>query len=211
MKSQIMNLVTMMVIPAALLAFTSCSSTSEPQTEPSYSPVENSPNLTETGRGGVVLEAAKSEFTVESISVGDRTVSLRSADGSLSNVECGPEVRNFDQLKVGDRVTATLVESLAVRLIKGDDVPAGAATTSAVIRSPTGAKPGGKILDTVGFTAKVLSVDVPNRQVILQTADGKSEPVKVGPEIDLANIKAGDHVGVRATRAFAITVKAPEK
>jgi hypothetical protein len=31
--------------------------------------------------------------------------------------------------------------------------------------------------------------------------------VDVGPDINLANISPGDHVGVRATRAFAITVK----
>jgi hypothetical protein len=211
MKIKIINLAAMMVVSTTLLAITSCSSTSEPQTEANYSAPENSQDLSETGRGGVVLETSKAEFSVESINASDRTVGLRHADGSLSTVECGPEVRNFDQIKIGDRVTATLAESVAVGLIKGDEVPIGAATTSAVVRSPTGAKPSGKIVDTVGFTAKVLSVDIPNRQVILQTADGDSESVKVGPEIDLSNIAPGDHVGVRATRAFAITVKAPEK
>ncbi|HWD92227.1 MAG TPA: hypothetical protein VG938_07750 [Verrucomicrobiae bacterium] len=206
-----MSLATMLVIPAAPLAITSCSSNSEPQTEASYPAAEKSPDLTETGRGGVVLQAAKSEFLVESVNPADRTVKLWHADGSLSTVECGPEVRNFDQIKAGDHVTATLAESLAVRLIKGDEVPTGAATTSAVIRSPEGAKPGGEVVDTVGFTAKVLSVDAARRQVTLQTADNNSEVVKVGPDIDLTNISPGDHVGVRATRAFAITVKSAEK
>ena len=207
MKTKTMKFATMMAPMAALLACISCSSTPEPQTEAKYSAVEDSPSLTETGRGGVVLEAAKAVFTVESVNAVDRTVKLRRSDGKLTTIECGPEVRNFDQIEVGDRVTATVAASLALSLMKGDDVPTGAATTTAVVRSEAGAKPGGKIVDTVGFTAKVLSVDVPSRQVTLQTTDGENETVKVGPEIDLTNINAGDHVGVRATRAFAITVK----
>jgi len=196
----------LMMMPAALLGFTSCSSTPEQKTEANYSPIEDSTTLTETGRAGVEIDAMNAVYTVDSIKPADRTVVLRERDGSLTAVECGPEVRNFDQIKVGDRVTATVAQSLAVHLVKGDSVPLGAGTTTAVVRSPEGAKPGGKIVDTVAFTARIMGVDVPNRRVTLQTADGEKETVKVGPDIDLANIKPGDHVGVRATRAFAITV-----
>jgi hypothetical protein len=205
MKNKTMKF-TMMMMPAALLGFTSCSSTPEQKTEAVYSPIENSQTLSETGRGGLELQAMKAVYIVDSIKASDRIVVLRERDGSLSAIQCGPEVRNFDQIKVGDRVTATVAQSVAVHLVKGDSVPLGAGTTTAVVRSPEGAKPGGKIVDTVAFTARVTGVDVLNRKVTLQTADGEKETVKVGPDIDLANVKAGDHVGVRATRAFAITV-----
>jgi hypothetical protein len=211
MKTKTMEFATMMAMTASLLACSSCSSTPEEKTEAKYSAVEDSPTLTETGRGGVVLEAAEVVFTVESVNATDRTVKLRRSDGKVRTIECDPEVRNFDKIQVGDRVTATVAESLALALMKGDDVPVGASTTTAIVRSSPGAKPGGKIVDTVGFTAKVLSVDVTTRLVTLETADGDNETVKVGPDIDLANISAGDHVGVRATRALAISVKEEKK
>ena len=210
MKNKMIKFATLMAIPAGWLAVTSCSSTSEPKTEAKYSEID-SPTLSATGRGGVVLQADRSTFTVEGVDASDRTVKLRDSDGNLAVVECGPEVRNFDQIKEGDKVTATVAESLAIRLIKGDDVPTGAATTTAMVRSPMGAKPGGKMVDTVGFTAKILSVDAARREVTLQKMDGGKQTVKVDSDVDLANINPGDHVGVRATRAFAISVTAPEK
>src|SRR5947209_7020218 len=102
MKNKTKKFVSMMVIPAALLAVTSCSSTSEPKTEAKYSDID-SPKLSETGRGGVVIEAAKSVYTVESVDAGERTVKLRDSDGSVATIECGQEVRNFDQIKAGDK------------------------------------------------------------------------------------------------------------
>ena len=66
------------------------------------------------------------------------------------------------------------------------------------------------MVDTVGFTAKVMSVDKLNREVTLQMADGKTQTVKVGPDIKLSHIKPGNDVGVRLTRAFMIAVTTPE-
>jgi len=147
--------------------------------------------------------------TVQSINAADRTVVLQRPDGSVTTYECSPEVRNFDQIKVGDQVTATAAEELALALIKGG-VPPAAGTASAIVRSPLGAKPGGKIVDTVAFTAKVMSVNAMGREVTLQMPDGQNKTVKVGPDINLANVNPGDDVGVRLTRALAISVKEPK-
>src|SRR5208283_388317 len=206
MKKKMLKLAATVVVPAALLALASCSSTSNTQTENM-----NAPSMPEGVRGGVVLDAMTATATVQSINPADRTVVLQYPDGSVSTYECGSEVRNFDQIKVGDQVTATVAESVAIGLMKGGSVPIGAGTSSAIVRAPLGAKPGGKIVDTVGFTAKVVSVDTQNRKVTLQTVDGQTQTVKVGPDINLANINPGDDVGVRVTRAFAIAVTPPAK
>jgi hypothetical protein len=92
--------------------------------------------------------------------------------------------------------------------MKGGGVPTGEGTSSAIVRAPLGGKPGGRVVDTVGFIAKVVSVDTANRQVTLRTADGTNQTVKVGPDINLANVNPGDDVGVRMTRAIAISVTA---
>lgn len=204
MKTKTLKLAALLVVPAALLACAGCSSTPTSQTE-----TMNAVSMPEGVRGGVVLDAVTSTATVQSINPADRSVVLLHPDGSLTTYECGQEVRNFDQIKVGDHVTATVAESVALGLMKGGSVPIGAGTSSAMVRAPLGAKPGGKIVDTVGFTAKVMSVDVQNRKITLQTVDGQAQTVKVGPDIKLANIKPGDDVGVRVTRAFAISVTPP--
>jgi hypothetical protein len=204
MKNKSLKLAAMLAVPAALLACTGCSSTTQSQTE-----TMNAVALPEGVRGGVVLDAVTSTATVQSINPADRSVVLLHPDGSLTTYECGPEVRNFDQIKVGDQVKATVAESVALGLMKGGTVPIGSGTSSAMVRAPLGAKPGGKIVDTVGFTAKVMSVDVQNRKVTLQTVDGQNQTVKVSPDINLANVKPGDDVGVRVTRAFAISVTPP--
>ena len=206
MKKKLLKLAAMMLVPAALLACTGCSSTPN---KSACNATCNAALPSDVLRGGVVLDAVTATATVQSINAADRTVTLQLSDGSLTTYECGPDVRNFDQIKVGDQVTATVAESLAIGLMKGGSVPIGAGTSSAIVRAPLGAKPGGKIVDTVGFIARVVSVDAQNRKVTLQTVDGQAQTMKVGPDINLANVKPGDDVGVRVTRAFAISVTPP--
>jgi hypothetical protein len=197
MKTKIIIKCTIVVLlPVAMLALTSCSSTKNDQADEI--------------RGGVVLDAVTGTATVTAVNAADRTVTLQRPDGSSKTLECGPEVRNFDQIKVGDQVTATAVDEVAVVLMKGD-VPPVAGSTTAIVRAPLGSKPGGEIVHTIGFTAKVVSVDKDKREVGLEMADGTTKKVKVGPNIDLNNVKVGDDVGVRVTRAFAIDVTAPQK
>lgn len=206
MKNKLIKLATTLVIPAILpVLLTSCSSTPKSETAADSSASASGPEI---ARGGIVVDAITGTATVQSVNAADRTVVLKHPDGSTTTYECGPDVRNFDQIKVGDQVTATLAESVAVVLIKGG-VPPVSGSASAIVRAPLGAKPGGRIVNTEGFTARVLDVDYPGRVVTLQTADGKKKTVKVGPDVNLGNVNPGDDVGVKVTRAFAISVQSP--
>ena len=118
MKKIILKLGAMMVIPAALLVFTSCSSTPKPQTA-----------APEAMRGGAVIDTASAIATVKSVDASNRTVVLERPDGSLITYECGPDVINFDQIKVGDQVTAQVANAVAIVLMKGG-VPPSAGTAS---------------------------------------------------------------------------------
>jgi len=199
MKKQHLNLIAWLLLPATLLVLAGCASTPKDQTAAA----------TDNARGGVIIDAVTGTATVQAVNAADRTVVLQHADGSTSTYECGPEVRNFDQIKSGDQVTATVGEEIALALVPGGAVPPSASQASAIIRAPQGEKPGGKIVDTVAFSAKVTGVDAMKHEVTLQTVDGQSKTVKVGPDINLANVHPGDDVGVRLTRAFAISVAAP--
>jgi hypothetical protein len=197
MKRQLLKLAGLVLIPAALLAFTSCSSAPKSQSGP------------QAMRGRAVIDTATAIATVQSVDASTRTVVLKRPDGSLMNYVCGPEVLNFDQIKVGDQVTAQVANAVAIVLVKGG-VPPAAGTASVIVRAPLGAKPGGKVVDTVGFTAKVMSVDKLNREVALRMVDGSTQTVQVGPDINLSKVKAGNDVGVRLTQAFMVAVTTPE-
>ncbi len=197
MKRQLLKLAGLVLIPAALLAFTSCSSAPKSQSGP------------EVMRGRAVIDTATAIATVQSVDASTRTVVLKRPDGSLMNYVCGPEVLNFDQIKVGDQVTAQVANAVAIVLVKGG-VPPAAGTASVLVRAPLGAKPGGKVVNTIGFTAKVLSVDKLNREVALRMVDGSTQTVQVGPDINLSKVKAGNDVGVRLTQAFMVAVTTPE-
>jgi hypothetical protein len=198
MKTKMITLAGLLLTAAIPFIITSCSSTSR-----------SGGGMSNIQGGGVMINEQTETATVQSIDPATRTVMLLHSDGTTNSYECGPEVRNFDQIKVGDRVTATVGEAVAIVLAKGGVTPTAGAT-SAMVRAPLGAKPAGKVVDTIAFTANVTSIDADNRNVTLQMPDGTSETVQVGPNVDLSKINTGDTVGVQLTRAFAVSVTSPE-
>ena len=193
MKNKINKLATALFIAAIPLIITSCTTSSN-----SNEPVE----------GVVTLNTITGVETVQAINAEDRTVVLLHGDGTTSTYQCGPDVRNFDQIKVGDHVTATVAESVAIVLVK-DGMPPAAGAASVTVRAPMGAKPGARMVDTIGFTAKVVGIDAANRTVTLETPSGPNQTIEVGPGVDLAAVSIGDTVGVKITRAIAIAVTSP--
>jgi hypothetical protein len=205
MKMTKLKLVMTLLAPAVLLTLSSCSSTSQ---NSSNDAMGNAAVASDGAHAGVVIDSVTATATVDSVNATNREVVLRREDGSLTSYICGPDVRNFDQIEVGDRVNVTLADELAVALVKGS-VPPASVQSTVVVRAPVGAKPGGKVIDTVGFTARVVTVDYEQRLVTLLMPDGRNKTVKVGPDINLANVNPGDDVGVRLTRAMIITVGKP--
>ena len=52
---------------------------------------------------------------------------LRGDDGTEETLTLGPEVKNFDQIEVGDTVTAEYVKAIAVFVRAPGEPPSGAA------------------------------------------------------------------------------------
>ncbi len=159
-------------------------------------------------RGAVVANEVTTTATVQSINAAERKVVLRREDGTLSTYTCGPDVRNFNRIEIGDHVKVTVAEELAVVLAKGGLPPASGAST-AIVRSQEGAKPGGRIVDTTAVIARVTAVDATARIVTLRLPDGTDHKVRVGPDVSLTNVNPGDDVGVRLTQALIIAVVKP--
>jgi Cu/Ag efflux protein CusF len=144
---------------------------------------------------------------IEAIDKTTRLVTLKDADGATETIHCGPEMKRFDELKVGDTVTIRYYESVAYA-IRTPGQPSGlpAATGTKVTRSQ-GARPGGTIArqETATVTIKAIDPKVPSITVL--TEDGRTVSFKVEEKKNLEGVKVGDKVEVTYTEAVMISVK----
>ena len=158
--------------------------------------------------GAVAVMAVTATATVQSVDSAKRTVTLKMPNGKVKTLKAGKEMKNFDQIKAGDKVKMTYVEELAVALSKAGAPPSAEETTE-VMLAPKGAKPGMIAADTIEMTAKVTAVDSKKRTVTLMGPEGKTKTLKVPKTVNLKQVKKGDDVTVRYTEALAIMVEKP--
>jgi hypothetical protein len=206
MRTKLFKSAAVTLLPAAMLAFTSCSST---PTAPAPPDERGTMISTQPGvPGGVRVDTYKTTATVTDIDAGDRTVTLVSADGTKATYTAGPEVVNFNQIRVGDHVKATVTAELAVFLRKSGE-PATDGGAAAIALAPVGAKPGGIMAKTAEITAKVTAIDLKHQTATLQLPDGRSKTFKVRNDVDLTRQSVGQEVVIRMTQAIAVSVEKP--
>lgn len=156
--------------------------------------------------GGFYVMAAK----VKAIDKNNRVVTLIYPNGQEEQIKCGPEVRNFAQIRKGDLVMATFLETLEL-FVSGEAIPSAERST-ALARAPLGAKPGFAVIDSAQLSASIEAIDYPSRELTLKNAEGKLVTMTAGPEVRrLSEIKKGDTVVVRLVRAMSIEVSKPAK
>jgi len=185
----------------ALLTLSSCAK----KWELAPKPVDFQQAGGSAGFGGqTFVTSTTTTSTVVSIDAATRTLQLKQSNGNTTAYKAGPEVANFDQLKIGDLVQATVAEELAV------DVAAANASLSTsnkvvLVRSPNG----GPLInvDTRTLTAALVSVDLITYTVTLRLADGTVKAVNVNPNINLAAFNPGDRVSVQVSEARTFVVE----
>jgi Cu/Ag efflux protein CusF len=154
-----------------------------------------------------VKGTTKVTATVQEIDPATRTVLLKGPNGKTVEVVVGDEARNFDQLKVGDVVTAVYREALTLSLKKeGNRVPSIEEHPS-MERAPAGGKPGGTVGREVRIVADVVAVRPKSRTITLKGPKGDEVDLKVEDPAQFANIRKGDQVEAVYTEALAISVE----
>ena len=151
--------------------------------------------------------------TVEAIDVDTRMVVLRESDGTEFALVVAPEVRNLEQVKVGDRVVTRYRESLGAELVRrgdgsGDTQEPSVSTTAA--RAADGAMPSVTSSKETRQTVRITNVDEKNHIVSFYGSDGLARVLPVrspqGQEF-IAKLKAGDEVELTYTEAVAMSVE----
>ena len=138
-----------------------------------------------------------------------RRVTLKNnLTGKVHQYKAGPQVVNFNQLKVGDVVHATVVERMSL-FLRPDSSSQSLSASALVVRGVPGAQPGVIGVETLDFTATILDINNWLDQVTLQGVDGLTRTVSVGECVNLANFNVGDQITVRITEALAILIDKP--
>jgi hypothetical protein len=144
---------------------------------------------------------------VEAINVQNRIVTLRSLTRDASVVmEVGDEVRNLDQVKVGDRVVVEFLEAMAVDLKKGGGMTPSAGVGGAAARAKLGEKPAAALGGAVEVVATIIGIDADEPSVTLKGPEGKVIEVLVQHPEKLAEVDVGDQIIITYKRAVAVAV-----
>jgi hypothetical protein len=185
------------VIPALMLAFAGYAQ--EPEATTKAKP---------DAKGAIEVGAITETSKVTAVDSAKRTVTLTNEAGETNSYKLGKNVRNFDQIKVGDQVKATLLQSVAVTVSKSS-APATAGARGVVAVAPKGARPGVVMAKTRQISAKIVSVDPNARTVTVEGPMGGKPTIKVGPNVRLDELHQGDDVTLSVTDALAISVEKP--
>ena len=162
----------------------------------------------------VNVENTKEESaTVVAIDPAKRLLTLSDDTGAKVTIKAGPEIRNFAQIKVGDKVVARYYEAIAATLRQRGD---GSGTTQAPVtdavagRAEAGAKPGVAAATQTVQTVRITDYDKKNHVISFYGSDGlaRSLPIKTPQGQAFADkLKVGDEVEVTYTEALALTVE----
>jgi hypothetical protein len=147
------------------------------------------------------------KFTITAIDKASRVVTVKNAKGDTMSVECGDEVKNFAQLKVGDVVTTVYTESLTLH-VEGAGEPE--ATTETMSGSAKlGEKPAASVAERTTVKAKITAIDKMKGTATLQTMSGEHFTVTADDKANLDKVQVGNTVVATYTVAHAISVSKP--
>jgi acetamidase/formamidase len=157
-----------------------------------------------------VTESATAEVTAKIVAIDKTTrlITLQDKDGATESVYAGPEIKRFDELKVGDSVTFRYYESVVYQIRKpGQAAAAPAAGPDTKITRGTGPRPGGTAARQETITVEVKAIDPKVPSVTVLTPDKRTVSMKVDNKKNIEGLKVGDKVEITYTEAFVISVK----
>ena len=164
--------------------------------------------------------------TVDAVDKKDRLVTLTGPQGNTVVVKAGPKVRNFDRIKAGDDVIASYYEDISVVVTQSDGPetsedgfaesegvdappPASVEVDAGAAVAAKGAEPGVAVGEVVTIETTIEAVEYDTRIVTLAGQNGLSRRVKVGPAVEIEQLKAGDGVTIQIKQAVAVDVQLP--
>jgi hypothetical protein len=136
---------------------------------------------------------------------------LKGEDGRTGAYTAGPEVKNFAQIRAGDKVVVSYYRGIAAQVL-----PPGSSQSKEVNQldlgatAAPGAKPGAGVGSAIRGTVVVQKVDVPGNTLTVLKPDGASRTIPIESDEGRAfikKLKKGDKVDVVYAEALAVEVR----
>lgn len=162
----------------------------------------------DTSKPALTSSFQKIEATVEAINPATREVTLKGPQGKEVTVKAGSGVRNFDKVRVGDKVVMSYYQGIAAQMSKGGETAKEPAAAAFAYRSQTG-NPGGGVGGSVTSTVTIEALDAANHTVAFRRPDGTIDVVTLkSPQMQsfAQTLKPGDKVDVTYTESIAVNL-----
>ena len=148
------------------------------------------------------------QATVQSVDPAARAVTVLGKNGPME-IFVGSEVKNFNNIHVGDKVNISFYQGLAAQIAKGGQTVDDPAAAAFAYRDPKAGKPGGGLGASVTVTVKIEAVDTAANTVTFKRSDGTVHIITVqaaNMQAFIRTLKKGDEVNVTYTESVAINV-----
>ena len=147
--------------------------------------------------------------TVEAMEKSTRMLTLKGEDGKLTTITVPSDVKRYDGLKVGDKITAKYYENVVLRVKapgeKDVDTLTGAVTPG------KGAKAGATVGAQRTITATITAIDPKVPSISLSGPNNWKYSSRVADKEALAKVKVGDRLDITWTSAVLVSADAPKK
>jgi antitoxin (DNA-binding transcriptional repressor) of toxin-antitoxin stability system len=163
--------------------------------------------ITATVPGKAVAErVAQISASVEAVDSAQRTVTLKRPAGDIVTLAVGPEVQNFDQIRVGDLVAVRYLEALTLELKKRGTAKRERTERDVTERAWPGERPAAVEAHEVHVVADVIALD-PQTQTVTLRGPTRVVDLLVHDPAQFTLVAVGDQVEATYTEAVAISVE----
>lgn len=152
-------------------------------------------------------QAREVSARVESINHETRLVTLLRADGERITFTASDEVRNLDQVMVGDIVNARYVESVSIEVVANEGMEPDSSELAGLARAEEGEMPGMAAFEAQVIRATVEEINIEANTYKLRGPNGEvHEYVAMNPE-NLKRAAVGDLVIITIAESMAVSVE----
>jgi hypothetical protein len=149
----------------------------------------------------VAADVITAKARIIAIDKENRIVTLRGPRGNDLAVHADEKVQRFNELKVGDIITATYAQAVAVRVRK----PGAAAPpkqSESVVRQPD--KVAATITKEQTVSVSIQEIDLTAPSVTAEGPQGRQYTFRVRDKSEIQDLKVGDKVDVTYTEALLL-------
>jgi hypothetical protein len=172
---------------------------------PSFADASGSTAMESRPGAVAVSQTSRLTGTITAIDAATREVTLKGTDGKEAVIVCGPEVKNFDRLQVGDAVEMESTQALALELRKGSTAEISRTVEGVMASAAPGATPAGVGGVRVRIVAEVMALDPDTRTVTLRGPQ-RTIDLRVDDPEQFKLIAVGDRIEGTYVEALAVAV-----